>query len=174
VSRTLYFDGMKNTASGSTNPGAACPSTASGWTHSALVSGSVANSAGLPLFRYDSATTSAIRAVALDLRLDAGTTAAPKTIALRSAAYMRTFSGGAPALGVSDLTVTCNGPTALLSLATSFDSSGNPLTATYTTSGGIPLGSGSVSLATNVQGDIKVTITNVLGLQEVLTKTVSC
>jgi phage baseplate assembly protein gpV len=175
TTRTLYFDGLKTPATGTPNPGSACPSIATGWTHSALVSSTVANTASAPLFRYDSATLGSIRAVAMDLRLDAGTSQFPTTTALRTAAFLRTFSGAAPSLGVSDLTVTCNADhTGLLGLAVGTDASGNPLTATYTTSGGIPLGSGTVNLATSVQGDIKVTVTNVLGLSQLLTKTVSC
>lgn len=176
ATRTLYFDALRTPASGTADPGAACPSTATGWTHTAVVSGAVANTAALPLFRYDSATASAVRAVAMDLRVDAGTSSSPKTTALRSAAYLRTFSGAAPILTAGDVSVNCNPDhTALVSLATSLDSAGNPLSASYTTSGGIPLGSGSVTLATAVQGNIKVIVTNVLGISALaFDKTVSC
>ena len=171
ATRTLYFDGLKTPATGTVNPGASCPSTATGWTHSALIKNAVGNTSALPLFRYDSATASAVRTVAMDLRIDAGTSSAPKTIALRTAAFLRTFTGSAPALTVGDLYVTCNPDhTALLGLTAGFDSSGNPLTASYQTAAGVPLGSGAVTLATSAQGNITVTITNVLGLSQVLTK----
>jgi hypothetical protein len=175
ATRTLYFDGLKTPASGTANPGTACPSTASGWTHSAMVSGTVANDASLPLFRYDSATASAIRAVSMELRIDAGTTSAPKSTALRTAAYLRTFSGSAPLLTAGDVGVNClPDHSALVGLTAGLDSSGNPLSASYSTVAGVPLGSGTVTLASNFQGSIQVTVTNVLGLTQVFTKTVSC
>lgn len=176
TTKTLYFDGLQTPASGSTSPGSACPSTASGWTHSALLTGNVLNTASAPLFRYDSATVSAIHAVAIDLRLDTSGNGLTRTTPLRSAAYLRSFSGQAPNLTGSDITVGCDTSThaALLTLATSFDSDGNPLTATYQSSTGTPLGSGAVTLQSSAQGVITVTVTNVLGLSQVFTKTVSC
>jgi hypothetical protein len=95
---------------------------------------------------------------------------------LRTSAAIRSLTGQPPAVSASDVRVQCNPDhSALLSLGVTTDQNGNPLDVVFRTADGVQLGTGSsVGVAASLQGALTVTVTNVLGLQTVLTKNVSC
>lgn len=172
-SRTLYFDGLLTYDPAAAAPGAACPSAQAGWTHRVLAT-NVVNSAARPLFRYDSATTSAIRSIGVDLAIDATWATRARSTALQTAVTMRSRSNTAPAVSPGDVTTTCNDDhTGLLTLGVTSDQNGDPLVAIFS-EGGLSLGQGTrVGFGTGPH-TITVTVTNVLGLSSVLTKQVQC
>jgi type II secretory pathway pseudopilin PulG len=170
TARKVWFNGLKSGTAGSATPGAACPSTASGWT-SSLVASNVLNSAADPLFVYGS--TNPVRSVSINLRLEGGTTLKSRPLTLRSGATLR--GALAPQVSASDITVgACQGGKALLSLNIgALDASANG--AKMTAPNSIPIGVGQILVAaTGTPANIAITITNLLGLQTLLTKSVSC
>jgi type II secretory pathway pseudopilin PulG len=170
TTRTLWFDGLKAGTSGSATPGAACPSAASGWTSSAIAT-NVLNSVADPVFVYGAG--SPVRSVAVKVRLEGGTALKSRPIELRSGATLR--GALAPQLSATDIVVApCDGGKALLSLsvgAGGATANGAKLSAPN----GIPAGAGQILVAaTSTPANIVITITNLLGLQTLLTKSVSC
>ncbi len=170
ASRTVWFDGLHAATSGPTDPGAACPSTATGWTHRQMAT-RVVNSAAQPLFQYGS--TNPVRSVGLALRLDGGTSATPRPLALKSGGTLR--GALAPQVTAGDVTVgPCEAGKALLTLTagaggTSVD--GVKLAASQA----IAVGPGKILVdATSSPVEVALTVTNVLGLQTLLLKQVSC
>ena len=170
VNGKVWFNGLKAGTAGSATPGAACPSTATGWT-STLIASNVLNSAADPLFTY--ASTNPVRGVTINLRLQSGTSLKSRTLELRSGGTLR----GAlpPQVSASDITVgACTGGRALLTLnlgAIGATANGAKITAPNS----IPVGPGQILVpATSAASSIALTITNLLGLQTLLTKTVSC
>jgi type II secretory pathway pseudopilin PulG len=170
ASRTLWFDGLKAGTSGSATPGAACPSTAGGWT-SRVVTRNVLNTVANPIFVYGS--TNPVRSVSINMSVESGTTLKSRPLLLRSGGTLR----GAlpPQISVGDVVVgACQGGKALLTLN---------LAAGGATSGGaklsapnaVPVGDGQILVpATGTPANVALTITNLLGLQTLLTKSVSC
>jgi type II secretory pathway pseudopilin PulG len=170
TTRTLWFDGLKAGTSGSATPGAACPSTASGWTHRAIAT-DVLSSVANPIFAYGAG--SPVRSVAIKVRLEGGTALKSRPIELRSGATLR--GALAPQLSPTDIVVgPCDGGRALLSLsvgAGGATANGAKLSA----ANAIPAGAGQILVAaTSAPANIVITITNLLGLQTLLTKSVSC
>jgi type II secretory pathway pseudopilin PulG len=170
TTRTLWFDGLKAGTSGSATPGSACPSTASGWTSRAIAT-NVLNSVADPVFIYGAG--SPVRSVAIKVRVEGGTTLKPHPVELRSGATLR--GALAPQLSATDITVApCEGGKALLSLslgAGGATANGAKLSAPN----GIPAGAGQILIAaTSTPANVVITITNLLGLQTLLTKSVSC
>jgi prepilin-type N-terminal cleavage/methylation domain-containing protein len=170
TTRTLWFDGLKAGTAGSATPGAACPSTASGWTSRAVMS-NVLNTAGNPIFVYGS--TNPARSVSINLSLESGTALKSRPLVLRSGSTLR----GAlpPQLGATDVTMgACTGGKALLTLsagAGGATASGAKLSAPNS----VPAGEGQILVpATSTPANVVLTITNLLGLQTLLTKSVSC
>jgi prepilin-type N-terminal cleavage/methylation domain-containing protein len=166
----VWFNGLKAGTAGSTTPGAACPSTVSGWTSSLVTSNSL-NSAADPLFVYGS--TNPVRAVSINLRLEGGTALKSRPLQLRSGTALR--GALAPQVSASDITVgACQGGKALLTLnigAVGASANGAKMTAPNS----IPVGVGQILVAaTSTPANIAITITNLLGLQTLLTKPVSC
>jgi type II secretory pathway pseudopilin PulG len=170
TTRTLWFDGLKAGTSGSATPGSACPSTASGWTSRAIAT-NVLNSVADPVFIYGAG--SPVRSVAIKVRVEGGTTLKSHPVELRSGATLR--GALAPQLRATDITVApCEGGKALLSLslgAGGATANGAKLSAPN----GIPAGAGQILIAaTSTPANVVITITNLLGLQTLLTKSVSC
>jgi type II secretory pathway pseudopilin PulG len=169
TTKTLWFNGLKAGTSGSATPGAACPSAAAGWT-SRVVLGNVLNTAANPIFQYGSAP---LRTVTVDLDVDGGTALKSRPIELRSGGTLR--GALAPQLSLSDITVGgCQSGRALLTLelgAAGATANGVKVSAP----GGIPVGPGQILVpATSTPTNVALTITNLLGLQTLLTKSVSC
>ncbi len=166
----LWFDGLRAGTVGSPSPGGACPSTSPGWTHVELASG-VVNSAAEPVFRYGSG--SPVRAVGISLRLEGGTAARTRPLALHSGSAMR--GALAPRVTPGDITVgPCQSGRALLTLNAS--GGGETLRGvTLSASGAITAGGNSILVtATSASTEVAVTVTNALGLQTLLFKEVSC
>jgi hypothetical protein len=170
ATRTLWFDGIHVGTAGPTTPGAACPSTATGWTHRPMAT-NVLNSAAQPVFRYDSGTP--VRSVGLSLRLEGGTSAASRPLALLSGGVLR--GALAPQVTATDITVgACEAGKALLTLAAAAggaSADGARISATNA----LQTGPGQILIpATTTPVDVPLTITNVLGLQTLLIKQVKC
>ncbi len=170
TTRTLWFNGLRAGTAGSATPGSACPSQASGWT-SRVVARDVVNTAAQPIFRYGS--SSPVRTVSIALRLEGGTAATSRPLELRSGSALR--GALAPQVAADDVTVgPCESGKALLTLnlaAGGASTSGAKLTA----SGAIAVGPGKILVdATSSPATVAVTVTNVLGLQTPLLKSVSC
>lgn len=169
-SRTLWFDGLRAGVSGPSDPGGACPSTASGWTHQALAT-DVVNDAGEPIFRYGA--TSPVRSVGVSLRLEGGTAQTPRPLVLHSGSALR--GALAPQVDDGDVVVgPCEAGKALLTLdaaAGGETTDGVKLDA----AGAIAVGPGKILVdATSAPTEVALTVTNVAGLQTLLLKQVSC
>jgi prepilin-type N-terminal cleavage/methylation domain-containing protein len=167
--KTLWFNGLKAGTSGSATPGSACPSTASGWT-SRVAATNVLNTAADPLFVYGSAP---LRSVSISLTLESGTSLKSRPLQMRSGGTLR--GALAPQLGATDITVgPCEGGRALLTLnLNAAGASANGVTVSAPS--GIPVGPGQILVpATGTPANVPLTITNLLGLQTLLTKSVSC
>lgn len=166
TTKSVWFEGLRSGTAGPTDPGAACPSTASGWTRSKMATG-VTNTDALPLFRIGGTP---VRSIGIQLRTEHGTFTASKSLALHSGSTMR----GAlpPQVTAGNIDYTCN-----------FDGSGKALIS-LTGDADLELGvTGSISLAANqvlvavtsgVTTQVAVTVTNALGLQTLLFKDVTC
>lgn len=169
ATKTLWFNGLKAGTSGSATPGSACPSTAAGWT-SQVAARNVLNTAADPIFVYGSAP---LRSVSLNLRLQSGTAVKSRPLELRSGGTLR--GALAPQLGAGDITVgPCNSGRTLLTLNLgAAGASGNGVK--VSAPNGIPVGPGKILVpATSTPQNVPLTITNLLGLQTLLTKSVSC
>jgi prepilin-type N-terminal cleavage/methylation domain-containing protein len=86
AARTLWRDGLRFGTAGPSDPGAACPSVATGWTHVPIAT-NVVNSAAQPLFRYGSTTP--VRTIGISLRLESGSKAVSRPIVLHSGGVLR-------------------------------------------------------------------------------------
>jgi type II secretory pathway pseudopilin PulG len=178
TAQVLYAASTTSTAASTADPGTNCPSTVTGWTSTQLAT-NVVNTTSSPLFTYVPSTTSP-RAVDISLRVNGGTTATPRIIALRTTAAQRSVDGMAPALPASTITATCQSDgSALLSLNAVVDQSGSPINALVSTAAGVTLGSGTAvsvgsSLFQSGMATVQVTLTNALGLSQLFTKTVTC
>jgi prepilin-type N-terminal cleavage/methylation domain-containing protein len=172
TTKTVWFDGRRSTASGPDDPGVACPSVASGWTHFALAT-KVANTTDLPLFRIG---TSAVRSIGIQLRTDSSTTRRTTALKLASGGTMR--GSLPPTVTPGDLTVDCaaDGATGarkpLVSLNSDPGLSGLKLGTTV--SGAVTAGAGKVLLAAGTTGPVQLVVTNALGLQTLLFKDIPC
>lgn len=151
-------------------PPAGCPGT--GAARAAAIAGKVVNDAQTPLFTVEAGGGT----VGIDLRVAGGASSRDRRIASRSSAHVRSFDGRAPDVRAEDVQVFCstkNGrKTALLQLGVGL-LGGQPLEARYTLLG-LPLGSGSITVNADVPLQIGVAVTNALGLQTLLNRTVSC
>ncbi len=170
ATRTLWFNGLRAGTAGSASPGSACPSQASGWT-SRLIARDVVNTAAQPIFRYGS--SSPVRTVSISLRLEGGTAATSRPLELRSGSALR--GALAPQVGPDDVTVgPCEAGKALLTLnlaAGGTSTNGAKVTA----SNAVTVGPGKILVdATSTPATVALTVTNVLGLQTVVLKSVSC
>ncbi|MCA1679388.1 MAG: prepilin-type N-terminal cleavage/methylation domain-containing protein [Actinobacteria bacterium] len=167
ATQTVWFDAIRAGNGGPTTPGSACPSTASGWTHTAMAR-NVVNTTAQPLFRIG---TSPVRSIGLTLRLEGGTTAKSRPLELNSGGTLR--GALAPQVTAADVSVTRNSEGSgrpLLSLNL-------PIGSKLTSTTGAPptqLDAGKLLLGAGVTGTVNLIVTNVLGLQTVLSKTVSC
>jgi prepilin-type N-terminal cleavage/methylation domain-containing protein len=170
TTRTLWFGGLKAGTSGSATPGAACPSTASGWTNRAIAS-DVLNSVADPVFVYGGA--SPVRSVAIKIRLEGGTALKSRPLELRSGATLR--GALAPQLTAANVSVgACSGGKALLTLNIA-PGGASANGAKISAPGGVPAGDGQILVpATATPAIVNLTITNLLGLQTLLTKSVNC
>lgn len=172
ITRSLWREQSPNTTGA--DPGGACPS-AGAWTRSRILNGTVANTATTPAFTVDAAR----RAIGIDLRIDGGATSGSRPVVLRSAAYLRSASGRAPNLAASDIIVTCSTnattgkKTALLSLGAGIGAA-QQVTAEYVVNGVLAGSSSAVKIAADSAVTVGVTITNALGLKQLLTRTVTC
>jgi prepilin-type N-terminal cleavage/methylation domain-containing protein len=172
TTKTVWFDGRRSTTSGPDDPGSACPSVASGWTHFALAT-KVANTASLPLFRIG---TSPVRTIAIQLRTDSSTTRRTTALNLASGGTMR--GSLPPTVTTGDLTVDCTADGAsgarkpLVSLNADPGLSGLKLGTTV--SGAVAAGPGKVLLAAGTTGTVQLVVTNALGLQTLLFKDIPC
>lgn len=168
--RTLWLDGLRAGVAGPTDPGAACPSTATGWSHQPLETG-VVNDAAEPLFQLGSG--SPVRTVGVALRLEGGTVARSRPLALVSGVALR--GALAPQVAAGDVTVgPCESGKALLTL--DLDAGGASTDgAKLTAANAITVGPGQILVdASTSPVDVALTVTNVLGLQTLLFKQVSC
>ncbi|MGH2943432.1 MAG: PulJ/GspJ family protein [Solirubrobacteraceae bacterium] len=169
ATKTVWFDGLRAGTAGSSSPGSACPSTASGWTHFPIAK-NVINSAANPLFRYGA---NPVRSVGLTLRTEGGSTAKSRPLKVDSGGALR--GAIAPQVSVADITTgACENGRALLTLGLGVIGAGLE-GAKMTAANAIPAGAGKLLVpATSAASNIVITITNVLGLQTLLTKSVSC
>jgi len=167
ATQTVWFDGLRFGTTGPADPGAACPSTATGWTHSAMAR-KVDNTAALPIFRLGSTTP--VRSVGVQLRTDSGTAVSDRSLSLSSGGALR--GALAPQVTASGVTYECNS-----------DGSGKPLLSLtagtglkLAAAGGLAVGPGQVLLnvAAHTTQTVTLTITNAAGLQTLVTKEVSC
>lgn len=164
--KTVWFDGLRSGTTGPTDPGASCPSTASGWTHSPMAR-NVANTDALPLFRIGA---SPVRSIGIQLRTEHGTVTTARSLLLNSGGTMR----GAlpPEVDTGDITHTCNydgSGKALLSLTGDAD-----LTLTATGAVSVAANKILVTVTAHATTQVAVTVTNALGLQTLLFKDVTC
>lgn len=155
-----------------------CPATSGSWSSVAAISKKVANTVASTDALFKPNTTSplsSIRSVGISLWVDTGT-GSGRTTKLATAAALRSSAGRPLGLSASDVGFTCQPDgTALLSLAAGTDEA---LTAVATTSGGVSIGGFSLqntaTVGASVQGALTIVVTNPLGLQQILFKTVSC
>jgi prepilin-type N-terminal cleavage/methylation domain-containing protein len=175
ATKILWFDGKHANTAGSADPGTACPSTAAGWTRHREVARKAINTAASAkkLFSYTS-RDGQVRSVQISLRLDGGGATTSRELPLASGASVRGALG--PQVTASDIsTPTCAQPgRALLSLDV-----GTPLSlAEVPLAGGsevsIPVGPGKILVAaSSATRSVRLVVTDPLGLQTVLFKTVS-
>jgi prepilin-type N-terminal cleavage/methylation domain-containing protein len=159
----------------SASPGTACPSSGAGWTTAKLANRASTNTAADPIFRYDSADPTKVKAIGITLSLDTsggGQTNNPATI--RSSAIVRRAAGILNVIE-EDLDADCTETGALLNLDISGLGAATPVTVTYATDGGIALGTGlvNVPIPTGVT-KVVATITDALGVTKQITKDVEC
>jgi len=130
----------------------------------------VLNTPSQPVFRYGS--TSPVRSVGVALRLEGGSKAETRPLALNSGGALR--GALAPQVTNNDLQSECvEGGKALLTLAAGAGGStvdGVTLSAT----GAITAGPGKILVDATSAPTVAVTVTNALGLQTLLLKQVSC
>jgi hypothetical protein len=164
--KTIWFDGIRAGAAGPTTPGSACPSTATDWTHIAVVR-NVVNSTADPLFRIGAAP---VRSIGLSLRLEGGTNASSRPLELNTGGTLR--GALADQVTATDLTVLCNAGGSGRGLLTLLNAPGS----TFTTSpSSTRAGDGKHLLPASANAStVTVTITNPAGLRTVLTKAVPC
>jgi len=175
ATKVLWFDGKHANSLGATDPGSACPSTAAGWTHHREVAKNVINTAASSkkLFSYTS-RDGQVRSVQISLRLDGGGSTSSRELPLASGASVR--GALTPQVTAGDIPPpTCAQPgRALLSLDI-----GTPLNlAEVPLQGGsevsIPVGPGKILVAaSSVTRSVRLVVTDPLGLQTVLFKTVN-
>jgi prepilin-type N-terminal cleavage/methylation domain-containing protein len=166
ATQTIWFDGIRAGAAGTTTPGSACPSVASGWTHTPI-SRNVVNTAAKPIFRL---TAAPIIEIGVTLWLEGGTSITSHPLELNSGGSLR--GAVTPPVTAADVTVTCNSENSgrpLLTLATPA-----LLALTTSTIASTPAGAGKISLLPGATGNVGLTITDALGLQTLLFKQVNC
>jgi len=152
--------------------GTPCPTAGSGaFRITSLLS---ANTAGNPLFTYDSATPANVRNIGLTFSLDAGNPGRTDTSTLRASAFVRARSETALPVGDDDITTSCSSsgiPTLTLS------GSVGPLTVTYTDVDGNALGAAAAGSSTTLPSgatSVVATITATSGALTQLVKTIAC
>lgn len=170
---------FRETAPDGTTPSAGCPSTSGTWNSKQISAGAIANSATDPIFTPNTTTLAAVRSVGIAIRVDTGT--AGHTTRLGTGVSLRSASGRPLNLDPSAIGFTCatdGSKTALLDLLVATDPSGGPLQAAISTAAGVSIGSisagATASIAASVQGALRIVVTNPLGIQQVLFKTVTC
>jgi prepilin-type N-terminal cleavage/methylation domain-containing protein len=176
ATKILWFDAKHANTIGDSDPGTACPSTANGWTRHRVVARNVINAADSAkrLFAYTS-RGGQVRSVQISLRLDGGSVASSRELRLASGASVRGALG--PQVTEGDVSgPTCAEPgRALLSL----NVGGDPLSVIeQPVQGGaqasIPVGPGKILVAADSETrTVRLVVTDPLGLQTVLFKTVS-
>jgi prepilin-type N-terminal cleavage/methylation domain-containing protein len=156
-------------ASGS-DAGAACPD--AGWgTQNRVIASDVVNRYGgrdRPLFPAPSGT----RSIPVDLWVNVDPAHGAPEVHLESAVFVRSLSQTAPTLSPDDLEEDCEaegGP--LLTATTTTDGAGLPLSYTFSENGSV-IGTGHSVRLTPGSHELTITVTNVLGLQQVITKSV--
>jgi prepilin-type N-terminal cleavage/methylation domain-containing protein len=152
------------------DPGTPCPSTASGWTSAKGTTMASTNSTANPLFRYDSATATAVRSVSLTFSLDASGAGHTGGSTLRASAFLRSQGERAPVVEDGDIQTICTQSGPLVSFGLLSNLVNGPVTVVVN---GVGLGGSSVQL-TNSVSTITATITNALGLTTTVNKDVSC
>lgn len=163
TTKVLWFNGLKSGTSGAATPGSACPSTATGWTAERVATG-ILNTATNPLF----VPSSSGRSVAVNLRLESDRESRTRTLRFDSGGTLRGALAPATTGSPGQPTVSCEGGKALLSV----NAAGVKLSATN----GIQAGDGKllVTVGSGVTTNIALTLTNVQGLQSLLTVPVTC
>lgn len=133
-----------------------------------------ANSAGNPLFTYDSATAANVRNIGLTFSLNAGNRGRTDTSTLRASAFVRAQSETALPVDEDDITISCAGsgiPTLTLS------GSAGPLTVTYTDVDGNALGTsaaGSSTTLASAETIVVATIKATSGAVTQIVKAIAC
>lgn len=175
TTKILWFDGKHASTPGDDDPGSACPSTAPGWTRHRQVATNVINTAtsAKKLFSYTS-RSGHVRSVQISLRLDGGSATSSRELPLASGASVRGALG--PQVTADDIpSPTCAQPgKALLTL----DLDGASLRlAEVPVEGGsetsIAVGPGKILVASSVTRSVRLVVTDSLGLQTVVFKTVA-
>jgi hypothetical protein len=157
-----------------TDPGAPCPTVAAGWTGGKLTSRASSNTVANPIFRYDTATASAVRSIGLTFTLDATSGGKPGASTLRASAFLRSRVFQAPVVTQDDIQTTCNASGPLLNFGLLTNLLNGPLSISYTNQSGISLGSGNTLQLLSGITNVIATITNAVGLTTVVNKDVAC
>jgi prepilin-type N-terminal cleavage/methylation domain-containing protein len=176
ATKILWFDAKHADTIGDTNPGTECPSNADGWTHHREIARNVVNTAtsGKKLFAYTS-RGGQVRSVQISLRLDGGTAVSSRELRLASGASVRGALGPQVTAGDVSEPTCAESHRALLTL----NVGGDPLNVIeQPVQGGsqtsIPVGPGKILVAADsVTRTVRLVVTDPLGLQTVLFKTVS-
>ena len=153
-------------------PGTTCPTPSSG---AFLITPLyAANTAGTPLFTYDSASAANVRNIGLTFSLDAGNRGRTDTSTLRASAFVRAQSETALPVTPDDISTSCSTsgiPTLTLSGTV------GPLTVTYTDVDGNMLGTSAAGSSTTLpsgETSVVATITATSGAVTQIVKTLAC
>ncbi len=157
-----------------TDPGSACPTVAAGWTGGKLTSRASANTAGSPIFTYDTPTASAVRSIGLTFKLDATSGGKVGSSTLRASTFLRSRVFQAPVVTQDDIKATCNASGPLLNFSLLTNLLNGPLSISYTNQSGVSLGSGNNLQLVSGLTTVIATITNAVGLTTVVSKDVAC
>lgn len=157
-----------------TDPGAPCPTVASGWTGAKLTTRASTNTAAKPIFTYDTPTASAVRSIGLTFILDATSGGKVAASTLRASTFLRSRVYQAPVVTQGDIQTTCTASGPLLNFGLLSNLLNGPLSINYTNQAGLSLGSGSSLQLVNGVTSVIATITNAVGLTTVVNKDVAC
>jgi type II secretory pathway pseudopilin PulG len=169
-------------AAGGSDPGSACPDTAWG-TSTRVIASRVANrlnGQNRPLFPEPTGGRSAQGGLRVDLWLSPDPGRSAQEVHLESAVFVRSLSETAPNVGEGGIRFECpDSGGGVLVLDVPVDPSGNPLIMTVLET--LPDGTvtvigvgNEVHLSAGNHPNLMVKITNVLGLEQVIFKDVSC
>jgi prepilin-type N-terminal cleavage/methylation domain-containing protein len=157
-----------------TDPGAACPTVAAGWTGAKLTARASTNTVAAPIFTYDTATASAVRSIGVTFKLDATTGGKAAASTLRASTFLRSRVYQAPVVTQGDIQTTCTASGPLLNFGLLTNLLNGPLSISYTNQNGLALGSGNTLQLLNGVSSVIATITNAVGLTTVVNKDVAC